>query len=426
MEQSAAPQSTNWPPRQVIAYTLVVLAIACGFYILFRFRLVFFSLFVAIVISTAVDPLIKRLSRLGISRKASIILISLVILLVTAILILTVVPLISEQWATITALLNTSYEELRKTLLALPSLMIYRIAMEMPTFLALNPAAPAPPDNTGSMETVQQAFNVGGYILHAIILIVAVLLLTGLWILEGDIASRMILMALPQQKREPVRAFTAELVQKVGAYTRGLAILLLAVGVLSTIAFVSIGLPNALLLGIAAGLLEIVPLVGPALGAIPALLVAASTDPTKVIWVLGAYILIQFAESHFLVPRVMDRTVGVNPVASLLAFVAFGAIFGFAGAILAVPLAAVVQLILNHFVFDANPIDQVPLTGRSGLSTLRYEAQGLVQDIRKQIRGKEAEVTAREDRIEDAMEAIAQDLDSILAQSEIDHELDRI
>ena len=57
MEQSAAPQSTNWPPRQVIAYTLVVLAIACGFYILFRFRLVFFSLFVAIVISTAVDPL---------------------------------------------------------------------------------------------------------------------------------------------------------------------------------------------------------------------------------------------------------------------------------------------------------------------------------------------------------------------------------
>ena len=100
-----------------------------------------------------------------------------------------------------------------------------------------------------------------------------------------------------------------------------------------------------------AGLMEIVPLVGPALGAIPALLVAASTDPTKVIWVLGAYILIQFAESHFLVPRVMDRTVGVNPVASLLAFVAFGAIFGFAGAILAVPLAAVVQLISKPFCF---------------------------------------------------------------------------
>jgi len=145
MEQSAAPQSTNWTPRQVMVYTLVVLAIACGFYILFRFRLVFFSLFVAIVISTAVDPLIKRLSRLGMSRKASIILISLVILLVTAILLLTVVPLISEQWATITALLNTSYEELRKTLLASPSLLLRRIAMEMPTFLALNPAAPAPP-----------------------------------------------------------------------------------------------------------------------------------------------------------------------------------------------------------------------------------------------------------------------------------------
>jgi hypothetical protein len=168
--------------------------------------------------------------------------------------------------------------------------------------------------------------------------------------------------------------------------------------------------------------MEIVPLVGPLLGAIPAVLVAASAAPDKIILVIIAYVIIQAAESHFIVPRIMDRAVGVNPVASLLAFIAFGSIFGFLGALLAVPLAAVIQLILKRFIFDAAPADQTPPAGRSVISTLRYEAQDLVMDVRKQVREKETEVSAREDRIEDSMEAIASDLDSILAEAEMDDE----
>jgi hypothetical protein len=138
-----------------------------------------------------------------------------------------------------------------------------------------------------------------------------------------------------------------------------------------------------------------------------------------VIWGLAAYILIQLLESHVIVPRVMDRAVGVNPVASLLAFVAFGAIFGFLGAVMAVPLAAVVQLILNRFVFTTPTVEQAPPAGRNTISTLRYETQNLMQDVRKQVREKGAEVSARADRIEDEMESIAQDLDSILAREEL-------
>jgi predicted PurR-regulated permease PerM len=257
-------------------------------------------------------------------------------------------------------------------------------------------------------------------LLHGLIVVLSVLLLTGLWLLEGEVATRFVLLAIPAARRDSAREFLGDIQRKVGAYTRGLVILSLIVGGSAGVAYAIIGLPNVLFLGVFAGVMEVVPLIGPLLGAIPAVLIAVSTSPDKVIWVIGAYVIIQFAESHFIVPKVMDRAVGVNPVASLLAFIAFGSIFGFVGALLAVPLAAVIQLVLSRFLFNPNPTEQTPPIGRSSISSLRYEAQNLVLDVRKQVREKDAESSAAEDRIEDNMEAIAQDLDSILALAEKD------
>jgi hypothetical protein len=197
-----------------------------------------------------------------------------------------------------------------------------------------------------------------------------------------------------------------------------LIVLCVIIGVMQLAAYMIIGLPNALLLGILAGLMEAVPLVGPLLGALPAILVAAAFDPSALVWVILATVSIQFLENNLIVPRVMDRAVGVNPVASLLAFIAFGTIFGFVGAMLAIPLAAVVQLILNRLVFNINVSEAAPPVGRDAISSLRYEAQGLAQDVRKQVRQKEDESNESSDQLEDAMEAAILDLDSILAQAE--------
>jgi predicted PurR-regulated permease PerM len=380
--------------------------------------LVFFSLFIAVVLSTAIEPLVARLSRLGIPRAISMILISLVFLSLIILAILAVAPLFSNQWVTLASLIDKGYAGLHDTLVHSNSLLLQRIAQQLPAGLPLTAPTPSPQLRQPALDVFQQAFNLTGAILYNLILGISVLLLTGLWIIEGETATRVLLMALPSQRREPAREFLGDVERKVGAYTRGLAILTLIMGVLAGIAYAIIGLPNALFLGVFAGLMEIVPLIGPLLGAIPAVLVAASAAPDKIIWVILAYVLIQFAESHFIVPRVMDRAVGVNPVASLLAFIAFGAIFGFLGALLAIPLAAVILLILSRVIFNANPIEQAPPIGRSTISTLRYEAQNLVLDVRKQVRDKESEVSAREDRIEDSLEAIASDLDSILAEAE--------
>lgn len=418
MTQNTATTISSWTPRRVVAATLAVMAIASAFWLLVEFRMVFFSLFIAIVLSTAVEPLIDFLFRRGLPRAFSIVLIAVISLLLVIVAILAIIPMMSSQWFTLTLLMRQGYESLHTMLMDSSSILLRRIAEQLPFYIPTTPTTPAPVSEQPTFDMVQRAISIGGSIINGLVLSISVLLLSGLWTLEGNNTTRFLLMAFPQPKREGIQEFIRDVEQKVGAYTRGLGLLSLIIGVMAGVAYAIIGLPNFLFLGAFAGLMEIVPLVGPLLGAVPAILVATSTAPDKIIWVIIATIVIQAVENNLIVPRVMDRAVGVNPVASLLAFIAFGSVFGFFGALLAIPLAAIVQLILRRFVFKSNPLEQSPPIGRSNISTIRYDVQNLVIDVRKQIRDKNTELSAREDSIEDSMEAIAADLDSILALTE--------
>ena len=113
----------------------------------------------------------------------------------------------------------------------------------------------------------------------------------------------------------------------------------------------------------------------------------------------------------------MDESVGVNPIVTLLSIAAFGSLLGVIGAILAIPMAAIIQLLLYRFVLGPEAIEQEASEGRDSLSVLRYETQVLIQDMRQHIRHKELVPDEEIDHVEDRIEAIATDLDSILAQS---------
>ena len=115
----------------------------------------------------------------------------------------------------------------------------------------------------------------------------------------------------------------------------------------------------------------------------------------------------------------MRKAVGVNPFVSLLALFAFGSLFGVAGALMAIPAAAIIQLLLNRFVFAPAPAQTETTPGRDYASRLRYEAQDLAQDLRKQARLKKGGSDRRVKQIDqmmDEIETIATDLDALLAQ----------
>ena len=164
---------------------------------------------------------------------------------------------------------------------------------------------------------------------------------------------RALLRITPPQRKKNIREFLQLAEMKLGGYIRGQGLLCLAVGVTAFISYVLIGLPYTLVLAIFAGVMEMVPLFGPALGAVPALFVALSIDPSKAIWVVVATVLIQLLENAVLVPRIMKHSVGVNPIITLLSLIAFGSVFGFVGALLALPLAAIIQLLVSRVVLTA-------------------------------------------------------------------------
>jgi hypothetical protein len=124
-----------------------------------------------------------------------------------------------------------------------------------------------------------------------------------------------------------------------------------------------------------------VPIFGPALGALPALSVALSIDPGKAIWVVIATVLIQMLENVFLVPRIMKSSTGVNPIIVLLSLIAFSSVFGFAGALLALPLAAIIQLFVSRVVLLAAESASQAQNRKIQLQAMLDESQKLMETI---------------------------------------------
>jgi predicted PurR-regulated permease PerM len=191
--------------------------------------------------------------------------------------------------------------------------------------------------------------NAGLFAADAAISAITVLTLVYFWLTGHQRLQRFTLAFVPSEHRAGVRSGWNEVETRLGLWVRGQLTLMASIFVMTTIAYFVLGLPNALLLGLIAGIAEIVPIIGPLLGAIPALLVAAVTGQIElVILVAIIYVVIQVVEGNVLVPLVMKNTIGVPPFVVVVSLIVGGAIAGLVGALLAVPLAAAIVVILER------------------------------------------------------------------------------
>ena len=407
----------DWTFRRVVWATLVLVSVALGFWLLYRFNQVFFVLFIAILIGTAIRPAVAWLHRRGLPRIAGVILVYFLLLALLVGFVLLLVPLLVEQGTTVAAAVPGYYHSLREWMVTYPNQLIVRLGEFLPgTLPTLGPV-----EQTGQ-EMLASAGQALGYVTLAtrvIFIVTAILLLAFHWTLDGPRIIQSLLLLIPNGQRENIGELISAMETKVGSYLAGQGVLCLVVGSLALVAYLLIGLPNAVVLAFMAGLLEAVPMIGPLLGAIPAAVIALSIAPAKLVWVIIATVVIQQVENGLLVPRVMRKAVGVNPFVSLLALFAFGSFFGIAGALMAIPMAAIIQLLLNRFVFDPEAAEPEVLADRDYASRLRYEAQDLAQDLRKQARLKKGGSDLgieQVDQVMDEIETIATDLDALLAQ----------
>lgn len=156
-----------------------------------------------------------------------------------------------------------------------------------------------------------------------------------------------LLYVVPRSRRESFRRMFLLLGVRLRGWVKGTLIGMLVVGALVTLGLWVLGVQFTLLLGILAGLLEIVPIIGPWVSAAAAVTVALMQDPTKAVWVALLMFAVQQLESNLILPLVMSKAAEVHPFVALFALYFFGNLFGFLGVILALPLVLLIWTVVE-------------------------------------------------------------------------------
>lgn len=152
---------------------------------------------------------------------------------------------------------------------------------------------------------------------------------------------------VPEKYESYVKDLWKRSERKVGLWLQGQLLLALIVGLVVYVGLSLMGIRFALVLGLLALVFEIVPVVGPVLAAIPAIILAFIQNPTLGLWVILFYVAVQQLENHILVPIVMGKTIGLNPVVVIIALLVGSQLAGIAGMILSIPLATVIVEVLD-------------------------------------------------------------------------------
>ena len=328
-------------PYRSIFRVLGVLAIL-GFFFLIRDVVVL--VFVALVFSAAIDPWVDSLAKRQIPRSLGIVIIYVIVIAVFCGTITLLIPPLIEQVRLLANNFPFYYDKL--------SLCI--------NYLRDASASVGAQDNfqqvLGSIERVLSTATAGVFstvssIFGGIVSFFLVLVLTFYMVVEEDGIKRFLKVITPDHVHEELGRITEKIQNKIGQWLRGQLILMAIIFFVTFIGLKIIGVPYALVLALVAGITEIIPYAGPILGAMPAVFIAFTISPVKGLLAVLLYFLIQQAENHLIVPKVMQRTTGLNPIIVIVAVLVGAQLAGVLGALLAVPIAAALEVVI-HERFD--------------------------------------------------------------------------
>jgi predicted PurR-regulated permease PerM len=328
-------------------YTATAILVVLGFIFIYLIRNVLFLIFISILLATSIEPLVNRLRHGPFSRGAGILVIYTVIMAVLAgVIILTIPPLLDEGSRAIAGLADQQKTDasIREGLgegavanFVLSTYHSFRGILDNPT-------------------TVENGLSVGLTVFEIIFSALTVFVIAFYWLSERPVIKRVIFSFIKEEKRSRGRQLWDSVEDKLGSWVRGQIVLMLFIFLMGLIGYTLMGLRFALALAVFAGIAELIPLVGPYIGGAPAILIAVMQSPTLAIVVAVYIVVIQLIEGNILVPRIMEKAVGVSPLTVIVGILIGSTLYGILGALLAVPIAAAIQVIFNNvtsFTSDA-------------------------------------------------------------------------
>jgi predicted PurR-regulated permease PerM len=198
-------------------------------------------------------------------------------------------------------------------------------------------------------DQIARAAKVGVKVFHVLLVMILAPVFAFYLLVDLPHLKRVAEGLIPDSIREEVMVVAGRMNQAVGGFFRGQLLVAFIVGVLSSIGLRVIDLQFWLLIGMVAGIFNMIPLIGPYIGGIPALVIALTTrEPITAVWVMAVMVGVQQIDNHFISPLVMHRAVKLHPVLVMLALLLGGTLGGFFGLLVAVPTAAVLKILVGH------------------------------------------------------------------------------
>lgn len=316
---------------------------------------VFLLVFIAVLLASALEPALGWLrDRVSVlSRAGSIIVVYLGFFVTVVGIAFVVVPAAVGQAQHILADLPPFFAETRAWA---ENVRPAALATSLTALIDSVASALKPPEAPNPDDVVE----VGTTVAELVATLATLLTIVFLWLVERPRLQRYVLAFLPQDARAGARSVWNDVEVRLGLWVRGQLTLMAAMGVMTGIAYSVLGVPGALLLALIAAITEAIPIIGPLLGAIPAVLVAATVSPELALIVAGIYVILQFVEGNVLVPVVMRHAVGISPLLVLVSLLIGAAAGGFVGAFLAVPVAASLEIVLQRLQAREEPVAQDP------------------------------------------------------------------
>jgi predicted PurR-regulated permease PerM len=331
--------------RGLIAWTLAMTAFAVALaWVVFLARGVLLLVYVSVLLAIGFGPIVRAIERKRsrarrVPRWLAILVVYLVIVGVLTVTGFLVIPPLIEQAQELSTRLPDLIDKAQAFLIR-QGVISHSITLEE----AVRSAPGTPGTAVGKVAMAVT------HVFTGVLAFITVLILTFYLLIDSQVLFAGFARLFPREQRLRVVEASNKISSKISAWLSGQLILAGTIGTTAAIGLYLLGVPYFYVLALVAAVGEVVPIVGPILSSIPAILVGLSVSPQTALFVAIFWIIQQQVENHLLVPKVMERQVGVSPVVVIVALLVGGSVLGIVGAILAVPTAAILQVILEEIL----------------------------------------------------------------------------
>ncbi|MFH1426932.1 MAG: AI-2E family transporter [Patescibacteria group bacterium] len=346
------PYNSPYKVNITISSILKVVAIALVLYLCYIIKDVLALLFVSLIFSAAIDPWVDKMQRFKIPRAITVLFIYLMATVIITAVVILIIPPITEQVGTLVERFPDYVDKVSSGYYVVKDFTIQHGYLDK-----IKSAVGGLEDNIN--RAVEGVFSTVSGLFGGVISFFIVLVITFYMVVEEDALKKIVWSLAPPDKQTYIMQLINRMQRQVGYWLRGQLILMFLVGFFTWIGLLFIMPEYALVLGLIAGLTEFIPYLGPILGAVPAIFLALTINPFLALLVAILYLIIQQVEGNILVPKIMQRAVGLNPIVSIAVLMAGLKIAGIVGGLLSIPVATALSVMVKDWVRMRNSKEKI-------------------------------------------------------------------